>query len=269
MLVAQISDTHITVAGKKAYGVAPVDDMLARAVAHINRLEPAADVVLLSGDVTYSARPEEAREAARLLGALNCPYYVIPGNHDDRDVLWSVFGGAACPSREQGFIHYTVDDYPVRLIGLDSTSPGAPGGAFCPARAAWLEARLKEAADQPTLLFMHHPPVKFGVLETDEDGFSGADRLGDIIAQHRNIKALACGHIHLPAHALWRGTAVSTAPSTGMQLALDLTMKRNSEFLLEDPGYQLHYWSGAGELVTHTVYVRDRNGPHLFIDHST
>jgi 3',5'-cyclic AMP phosphodiesterase CpdA len=157
-----------------------------------------------------------------------------------------------------------VEEFEVRLIGLDSVIQGAAGGELCKLRLAWLDARLQEAKDRPTIIFMHHPPVKFGVLETDVDGFVGADLLGDIIEKHPNIEQIMCGHIHLLAHARWRGTVISTAPSTGMQLALDLTMQRPSEFFLEAPGYRLHHWTSHKCLTTHTIYVREPDGPYLF-----
>jgi len=264
MLIAQISDTHIMPPGQKAYGVVPVGELLERTIAHINACVPAVDVVVLSGDVTASGRLEEAQEAARLLAALNCPFYIIPGNHDDRSSLAAAFDEHACPSGFQGFCTYVIEGFDVRLIAMDSTVPGGPGGEICRARAAWLDERLSEDRERPTVIFMHHPPVKCGVLETDMDGFDGADLLADVVEKYTNIERILCGHIHLLTHVRWHGTVVSTAPSMGMQLGLDLTLKRPSEFIVEAPGYQLHYWTPQKDLITHTVFVRDVDGPYPF-----
>lgn len=264
MLIAQISDTHIAGWGEKTYGIAPMAENLARCVDHINQCDPKPDVVLVTGDITCAGGVEEAEQAASLLGRLQIPFYIIPGNHDDRSSLGSAFDGHACPSGFQGFSNYVIDDFDVRLIAMDSTAPGVPGGEICQTRAAWLDERLSEGKERPTVIFMHHPPVKCGVLETDMDGFAGADLLGDIIEKYTNIEGVLCGHIHLPIHVRWRGTVVSTAPSMGMQLGLDLTLKRPSEFILEAPGYQLHYWTPQKDLVTHTVFVRDVDGPYPF-----
>ena len=267
MLIAHISDTHIAGWGKKSYGIAPMAENLHRCVNHINRLHPKPGVVLVTGDITNGGLLEEAERAKSILNKLQCPYYVIPGNHDHREILWSVFGGHACPSKAQGFINYVIEGYDIRLIGMDSTVPGSPGGEICRTRAVWLDELLSEANEQPTIIFMHHPPVKCGVSETDIDGFIGADRLGNVIEKYSNIERVICGHIHLQSHVRWRGTVVSTAPSTGMQLVLDLTLARPSEFVLEAPGYQLHYWSPEKNLVSHTIYVREIDGPYLFEEH--
>ncbi len=267
MLIAQISDPHIAGWGKKAYGIAPTAENLARCIAHINGIAPAPDLVIVTGDITNGGRPHEAERAASLLDRLRYPFYIVPGNHDDRTGLRSVFGEHAGPPGPRGFMNYVIDGFAMRLIGMDSTLPGAPGGEICEIRAAWLDQRLAEAKERPTVIFMHHPPVRCGVAETDVDGFAGAQRLGKVIEKYHNVERIICGHIHLPAVVRWRETVVSAAPSTGMQLVLDLTLKRPSEFVLEAPGYQLHYWSAERNLVTHTVYVRDNDGPYRFEEH--
>ena len=264
MLIVQISDTHIVDNGRKTLGIAPMAENLASCVAHINQFQPRPDVVLHTGDVTNSGKLAEAERAAEILEPLCCPLYIVPGNHDSADTLWSVFGEYACPSRTKSGLDYVVEGHTVRMIGLDSTSHGGAGGKLSATQLAWLEARLAEQPNHPTVIFMHHPPIKCGVLETDADGFVGADKLGTIVAKHANIERFICGHIHLPVHARWNGTIVSTAPSMGMQLGLDLTMQRESEFFLEAPGYQIHHFTPQENLITHTIYVRPLIGPNSF-----
>jgi 3',5'-cyclic-AMP phosphodiesterase len=264
MLIAQISDTHIPRWGEKTYGIAPMAENLKYCVDHINQCNPKPDVVLVTGDITGAGLIEEAEQAASLLSQLQSPYYIIPGNHDDRSILKSAFGEHACPSGYQDFSNYVIEDYDVRLIAMDSTLPGSPGGEICQTRAAWLDERLSEAKERPTVIFMHHPPIKCGVLETDMDGFVGAELLGEIVEKYTNIEGIFCGHIHLPIHVRWRGTVVSTAPSMGMRLGLDFTLKRPSEFILDAPAYQLHFWTPQMDLITHTVYVREDDGPYSF-----
>ncbi len=264
MLIAHISDLHLAGWGRKAYGIAPTAENLAACVEHINELGTRPDVVLVTGDLANGGLLAEIERAASLLDQLNYPYYVTPGNHDRRDHLWSVFGGRACPARSDGFLNYVVDGYEMRLIGLDSTASGEPGGEICATRAKWLDERLFESEGQPTILFMHHPPLNCGVPETDVDGFRGADILGEVVARHQNILRILCGHIHLQAHAGWRGTVVTTAPSMGMELVLDLGSRDPSRFVLDAPAYQLHYWSPEKNLVSHTIRLGKTEGPYPF-----
>lgn len=267
MLIAQISDTHIARPDQKTYGIAPMAENLARCIESINSLTVKPDLVLHSGDVTNDFCLDEAKRAADILTALDCPYYLVPGNHDDRDVLWDVFGGTACPTRTDGFINYVIDGGDVRIIALDSLNTGESGGAICDARAAWLRKTLAQGRAQPTVIFLHHPPMKCGVPESDLDEFKGADVLGEIVLEYPNIERILCGHIHLLTHALWCGTVVTTAPSMGMQLNLDLSQSSPSKFLLSDPAYLLHHWIPAGRLITHCIQVNDAQGPFDFVDH--
>ncbi|WP_428547983.1 phosphodiesterase [Profundibacter sp.] len=264
MLIAHISDTHIAGPGLKTNGIAPMAENLERCVTAINALTMRPDLVLLSGDVTNDLTRDEAQRAAEILTGLHSPLYLVPGNHDDRDVLWDVFGGGAIPARADGFVNYVIDGPDLRIIALDTVAQGQSGGAFCKTRAAWLRTTLAEGGDQPTIIFMHHPPLKCGVPETDHDGFDGADMLGAIVADYPNIQRILCGHIHLLTHARWNGTVVTTAPSMGMQLTLDLTQARPSRFCLTDPGYLLHHWTPEKTLITHAVAVRDMDGPYEF-----
>ncbi len=264
MLIAHISDLHIAANGENAYGQVPTAANLSRCVDHINQLQPAVDLVLVTGDITYAGLAEEAKLAAELLEKLDAPYFVIPGNHDERAILKAAFEVRGCPSTDGDFINYRVDGFPLSFIALDTTIPGEPGGEVCPERAAWLEKQLENAAGKPTIIFMHHPPVKCGVLETDEDGFVGADLLGDVVEKYPNIERILCGHIHLTTHVRWCGTVISTAASMGLQLLLDLTLKLPSSFYNDSPCYQLHYWSPDQQLISHTVSLHHVEGPYRF-----
>ncbi|MCF6233513.1 MAG: phosphodiesterase [Rhodobacteraceae bacterium] len=264
MLIVQISDLHLAPEGQKTLGVAPMAENLALCIERVNALVPLVDLVMITGDITHDGTRAETENAARILQSLRAPYHVLPGNHDDRAHLWSVFGGLAIPERRDGFLNYVIKVDGLRLVAIDSVMTGGSGGHACDVRLDWLKARLDEAPDAPTAIFMHHPPTRMGVAESDLDGFEGAERMGEVIGAHANILGIFCGHIHLPAHTRWNGTIVSTAPSMGMQLAPDLTMEKPSQFVLEAPGFQLLLWSKDRGLITHTMYARNPVGPFDF-----
>ena len=62
------------------------------------------------------------------------------------------------------FLHYTIEDYLVRIVALDSIVPGQRKGAFCGRRLAWLERVLEQAPRKPTLLLIHQPPFDIGTV---------------------------------------------------------------------------------------------------------
>ena len=264
MLFAQISDTHVMEPGVPARGVMPTGAHLERVVAFLNHMRPRPGLAIVSGDIINDGGAEQAEEAARILKQLEMPFHIVPGNHDDREALRAAFAGEACPA-DGAFLHHAFRAGPLRFIALDSSEPGRPGGILCAQRLAWLRARLAEDEETPTILFLHHPPMNFGVLETDEDGFAGAGDLAETVREAGNVIAILAGHIHLFAHGMLQGVPVITAPTaSGMRLHLDLTMTEPSAFHPDDPALLLHKWTPEAGLVSHQAIVRENEPMHLF-----
>src|SRR5262245_50286827 len=93
MLIAHITDTHITAPGTLLMGIVDTAAALARAVAAISELEPAPDVTVLTGDLVETGAPEEYVQLRALLAPLRMPVFVIPGNHDAREPMRQAFIG--------------------------------------------------------------------------------------------------------------------------------------------------------------------------------
>src|SRR5713226_1716145 len=160
MILAQLSDPHIVAAGKlfrcPMQGTAPDAERasfefdtapyLARAVASLNALVPRPDVTVVTGDLVDHGEPNEYEQLRYLLAPLAMPVFVIPGNHDAREPLRDAFHSDGYFPAE-GYLQYTVEDYPLRLVALDTLIPGRHNGSLCAERLAWLDAAL---AAQPT-----------------------------------------------------------------------------------------------------------------------
>jgi Icc protein len=261
MIVAQISDTHIRRKGRLLYNLVDTAKYLRRCVARLNGLDPRPDVVLATGDLVEAGKPKEYRRLRKILAELELPIHVIPGNHDVVEHLRDAFPDHAYLHGDSPGIRYVVDGHDVRLIGLDSTSPGKVGGVLDGDRLAWLDARLMEAPARPTLLFMHHPPFKTGIRPIDAPGFVGIERLADIVRRHPQIERIACGHIHRSMQMRWCGTIACTAPSTAHQFVLDLRERHPLGFVLEPAGFLLHVWQD-GAMMTHACFVDGFGGAH-------
>ncbi len=257
MLIAQITDTHIKRPGELIYKKVDTLPMLEAAVAHLNRLDTQPDIVLATGDLVDSGHPEEYAGLRGALGKLKQPVYVIPGNHDERAAMRAAFADHAYLPKSGAYLHYTVEDYPVRLVALDTLIPDNVGGFMDPARCQWLDAELGKAPDKPTLIFMHHPPFAVGVDHLDDWGFKGAEEFGAVLARHPQVERVICGHAHRAMALRWRGTAVTVCPSTAHQFALDFRPKSPPIFTLEPPGFQLHNWRPGVGLITHTLCIGD------------
>ena len=266
MLIAQVTDTHIKADGRLAYRKVDSAAALARCVAHLNRLDPRPDAAIFTGDLVDMGRPEEYAVLGRLLEPLAMPFYLVPGNHDERNALRAAFPGHAYLRRDPEFLHYTIDEYPVRMVGLDTVVPGQPGGELCERRLAWLDACLAQAPARPTLIFMHHPPFHTGIEHMDVQNCRNGEGLAAVLARHRQVFRLVCGHVHRCVALQWHGITASIGPSPSHAVALDLRPGGPSAFVLEPPACELHWWREDNGLVSHVSPIGDFDGPHPFFD---
>jgi 3',5'-cyclic-AMP phosphodiesterase len=191
------------------------------------------------------------------------PVYLIPGNHDRREALREVFADAPYwPKGER--LSYVVEDYPVRLVALDTLLPGRTEGELGEEQLAWLAARLAEGPGKPTIVFMHHPPFPTAIGHMDAINCRDGAAMAAVIARHPQVERVLCGHHHRPIQLRWAGTIASVAPSTAHQVTLDLTPGAPSSFHLEPPAFHLHCWVEGAGIVTHQAYIGAFPGPYPF-----
>jgi Icc protein len=261
MLLAQISDLHVTAKGKRLFDRIDTPAFLARAVAHLNALDPRPDFVWITGDLVDQGSPAEYAHLREILGKLSIPWALMPGNHDDRASLRQAFADQPYLPRDGEFLQYALDDLPLRLLALDTLIPGESGGRLCPARLDWLADRLDEHPDRPTVIAMHHPPFLTGLAEMDTINCDNSAALGAIVAEHPQIERIVCGHVHRPMVIRWNGTVVTTAPATAHQVALNLLDGTPTAWIMEPAACHLHYWRADSGLVTHHSYIGDYGPP--------
>ena len=256
MLIVQLSDPHVTVPGGLLDQMARTTEQLARAIAQVNALVPQPTLVLLTGDLVDGGRREEYVRLRGVLDPLRAPLYLLPGNHDDRAALCDVFDHHAYLPRDGGFLQYTIEEHPVRVIALDTLVPRADVGLLCAERLAWLDARLAEAPTRPTVVALHHPPFVTGIELMDEMGLEGRDALAAVVARHPQVERVVCGHIHRAITRRFAGTVVTVCPGVAHQVGLDLPPRRRLRVTPEPPGMLLHAWLGTeGGLVTHLLPI--------------
>lgn len=264
-LIAQISDLHVQVPGDRAYGVVDTNPLVINAINHLNSLDPQPNLVIATGDLTHRGTQAEYEQLQVILSQLNAPIYLLPGNHDHRAHIRQVFSRHDYLPDSLGHLSYTLEDYPVRMILLDTTIPGKAGGIVDADRLTWLEAQLTANTTKTTILFMHHPPFPTGIAMMDNIGLEGSTELANLIHNHPQVVRVSCGHLHRSIHCQWAGTTASTQPSLVHQVVLNLQPDSAGTFAMEPTAYQLHLWH-QGILVSHTVYAGEFNGPYQFLD---
>lgn len=265
MLIAQITDTHLTPRGVLMGGRVDSAANLARVVDRVLALDTRPDCVLLTGDLTDRGDPEAYAILRQNLARLPMPVYAIPGNHDSREPMRQAFADCPWMPPEAGSrICYEAAIGPFRLFALDSLVEGAPHGKLGSEQLAWLASRLAATATERVLLMVHHPPVNSGVAVMDAMKLSDAQEFGAIVAAHPNIERVLCGHMHRSMHVRWRGTVISIPFSTVEQIHLGFAPDAVLGTIGEPLGFQLHYDDPADGLVTHAVAVGSFDGPYFY-----
>lgn len=254
LLIAQITDLHIGPSPISARNAA----RLARVVARLMEIGP--DLVVATGDLADGGAPASYAAVRALLAPLQDRVLWAIGNHDRRDGFLSTFPQL---QTADGFLQHQWTGAGRRILVLDTMTQGQHGGDYCDARARWLRARLAEDGRVPTLIALHHPPVRSGIawMDAGADG-AWADRLDAILRGKPQIVGLIAGHLHRTLLTRFAGHPLIVAPPVAAQVALDLSPlhpdRPDDRPLIEDspPGFALHLWSDEG-IVSHFDAVAD------------
>jgi len=250
MIIAQISDTHIALDSPDA------DQRIRdfeRTIADINTLDPAPDVIVHTGDIVHNGRQDEYAEAAAILTAARVPVYVMAGNKDDRANLRAAFSASGYLAPDSTFIDYAVEDYPVRLIALDTLNAGSNKGDFCAERSTRLIDLIDADTRRPIAVFTHHPPFEVMVgpdrlhFETPE----AMSRLRRTLQHSGRVAAVFSGHVHRAAEG-----HVGSIPATVMQcIATPLRRGDYPAHMKTRPVYQIHRFDPAWGFASETRIV--------------
>ncbi len=221
--LVQITDPHV-VAGPEGDAAAAA---LTQVVEAIVALPIPPTAVLLSGDLTHDGAPASYARVEELLAPLTSPVHVIPGNHDS-PAIHDVF------PREEA-----VDVGDLRLVLLDTSQPGTDAGRLV----------LPELEDRPTVIAMHHPPLRSGIKAIDDLGLSDGDReaLADLLARSPQVLRVVCGHVHRTTFETLGGVGVFTCPATFEQAEPKAT--GGLAFVERGRAFAIHTWIG-GAFVT-------------------
>lgn len=120
------------------------------------------------------------------------PVYIGLGNHDDRANFNKVFTNPANRAGVKDKHVLVLEEQALRILILDSLMyVNKVAGLLGKEQRAWLAEYLATNSDKPVVIFVHH------TLEDNDGDLLDADRLFEMIAPHRHVKAIFFGHSHV------------------------------------------------------------------------
>jgi len=261
-LIAQVTDLHIGFDRDNPHELNV--RRLNLVIDSLIEMRPRPAALLVTGDLVEHGDDLSAyRHMVALVGRWTGPTIWAVGNHDGREHFRSVL--PKVPTIDGGFIQYESEIGPIRVLVLDTLDPGRHGGMLCDTRIGWLEARLGEQVERPTLIVLHHPPVDTGIDWMSALSCEGwVQRLDAAVRPASQVIGLVSGHVHRNIAASFAGKPLSVCASTAPLLALDLEAIDPADpdgrplILGDAPAFALHYWNGE-RLITHFEIGGPRN----------
>ena len=87
---------------------------------------------------------------------------------------------------------------------------------------------------------MHQPPFKTGIGFMDNQPYTNREKFLNLLNIAGNVLLVGYGHIHRVMFLKNGNTNFSIAPSTAMQLDLNLSENAPGDFVIETSGYLIH-----------------------------
>ncbi|MFI5715450.1 metallophosphoesterase [Nocardia sp. NPDC051750] len=243
ILVAQVSDTHFDLGTRNT-------ERAQRVMAYLAELRRRPDVIVVTGDITDSGKPEQYAEARMSLQA-DLPVLAIPGNHDERAAFREVLLSGTPSDDPVNHVHRIGD---LTLILLDSSVPGQSAGRLADETYDWLREQLAATPpDAAVLLALHHPPVFLHSPIVDPIALAEPGRLAAVIAGDRRIIGTLTGHAHTAGVSTFAGRPLLMGPSTASVLGGEWELAPPERVMDygPDPSVALHVIDDDHRLTTH------------------
>lgn len=250
MIIAQISDTHINLDTPDS--TQRIRDFEA-VIADINALDPQPDLIVHTGDIVHNGLAKEYMKVREIIADAKAPLYAMVGNKDNRTRMSEAFFADGYLSQATEFIEYSLNEWPVRLVLLDTLCEDSNKGDFCEKRAENIANLFGGDVSKPIAIFTHHPAFEVGVgpdpmhFETME----AMARLRESIQSSNRVIRVFSGHVHRATYGL-----VGNVPCSVMSAVATPLRRGDYPAHMEGrPTYQLHQYDGNSGFVTQTRIV--------------
>ena len=254
MLIAQLTDTHITVPENENGDCYVKLEALRKCVSAINTLKTAPDVVIHTGDLVHNGSDEEYQLTKLILDELRAPYLITPGNRDSVTALIKNFTLHSSQRADTAFLQYATNVSDYRLIASDTSTENNNLGFLDFQRLAHLDNLLNEQPERSTVIFMHHPPINLSnsePLKHEYENYRMVKNFSEIIDRNPQVVAILCGHIHRSFTGWINATPLLAMPPLSRSLNRDPASYSSTP----NVAFYLHAFSTKAQVNTKVIAV--------------
>lgn len=207
-----LSDIHIPdKQGDLWDGVDPCKK-LTKLIELVKRLELNPSFTVITGDISNTGTKQSynlAKQYISKIQDLGGPVFPTMGTKDNRTNFRNILLEKTS-LHEEPCCYYSNTLEGLRVIAMDSHTPGSHTGSFSPKQLDWLETELLDHGDEPAIIAFHEPIFFFG----EEELFNKADALRfKNIVSRGNVLAVLNGHLHRPFYTVVDGVQYIQAGS--------------------------------------------------------
>ena len=237
----QVTDSHLLKNPEHTFaGISPIASL--RAILDCIQTQHdlnSYDAIITTGDIAQEPAHETYQQYLDEISRLNCPHFLVPGNHDE------------IPS--ESIQTQKIEEPTVILantwcvILLNSQCHEQVHGEFSADYLNTLSNLLTQYKNYHVLLAFHHHSIPVGSAWLDQHRLQNADAFFACIDQHKNVKVILSGHVHQEFDHQANGVRFLAAPATSIQFK-----PQSEKFSLDDqpPGYRVLSLHANGEIET-------------------
>ena len=232
--ILQLTDLHLFANPNQRLKNVPTWATFRDVCEHIRANAANWDLLVITGDLAHDELAETYELLRQELADWLPRFRIIPGNHDNRTGLKQVFPEVIASEYEFLSFAELLGDW--LIVGLDTHQPGEVSGRIEAEQIEWFRRQLAAHRENPTLVFLHHPPVSVNSTWLDEIGLEDPEPLQEIIKANPQIRAVTLGHVHHVFEGKLGTAAVLTTPSTAIQFE---PRGEESSYVNDPPGYRV------------------------------
>ncbi len=233
--IIQITDLHVLEDPQALLKGVNVRWFLERVVDQLLAQESDCDALVITGDHTHDELESSYSYLRDLFAPWNDRLYQVPGNHDERRILRSVFA-SRISGRDDDLVQFAFEQSGWFCLGLDTHDSGNVSGLLTQGQIAAARQQADASGAERVAVFCHHPPVQLESEWMDAIGLHGAEHLRSWCESDPRLQLVCCGHVHHESQHTCGHATVLTTPSTGVQFS---PLGNVPNFVAGQPGYRV------------------------------